>query len=66
MFSAWDFNQWLGSLLIVGVMFGIVLTFAALVYYFAAKIWGMESAVQEGTGLHESALETGSPTRRAA
>lgn len=67
MFSAWNFSQWVGSVVVVTVMLSIIVTFAALVAYVAMKIAAEEeSETQQNTLLNRVPTESESPVRRAA
>jgi hypothetical protein len=67
MFSAWNFSQWVGSVVVVTVMLSIIVTFAALVAYVAMKIAAEEeSQTQENTILNRVPTEPESSVRRAA
>ena len=64
MFSAWDFNSWIGSFVVVVVMMSFITGFAWFVTQLVFWVWGGESDVATLPRMKGIAEEP--PIRKAA
>lgn len=64
MFSAWDPNSWIASLVIVLFMGGLITGFSALLGALICRIWGAEHDVGETPPMTRPMKEA--PIREAA
>ncbi|MEW6544470.1 MAG: hypothetical protein AB1411_12790 [Nitrospirota bacterium] len=67
MFSAWNFGEWLASVGVILVMFGLVAVLSLLISAVAAAVWGEERGeASKPAGLSQPQTEVQTRTRRAA
>jgi len=66
MFSSWNFDEWIASVGVALLIFGIVAALSTLIGYVTIAVWGTARKAAGGTGFRKAKRDKEPGGRRAA